>query len=155
VPYIIHGASWNRIPGDKPTAAGEINAYLEANPEWILSAERMSQQMKPEGCLNLDPDAAGILNILSSTLWTYGNRTTDISGLLSMLSRSGIPVFLGSIRSVLIEGRLRIERDPVEMAVDLQTSENELTLHLGYARGCASTTSTCLCSTNCCTRMPR
>jgi non-specific serine/threonine protein kinase len=133
-PFIISSASWNRIPGDKPTSAGDINAYLEAEPQWLQFAERLFQQTNPAGCLNLDPDAAGVLNLVAGSMAMYGSRATNLSGLLSMLARSGVPVFLAESRSDRVECRLNIEPEPVILTVDLQASDEELTLHLGYVR---------------------
>jgi len=68
----------------------------------------MFQQMNPDGCLNLNPDAISVLEILSYAMRNVWYRTNNMPMFLSTLSRLEVPVFLGSVYPAKIERRVHI-----------------------------------------------
>ena len=130
-PLIIKANKWYELAGGEKKTPQEINAFLETNKKWIKASERMFQHTNPLGCLNLDTDAASLVNILSDSM-RYGIGTSNLPMLLSMLAKFSIPMFLGSHYPEKIERRIHLLPNPIEIKIDLQNDENKLTLQAGY-----------------------
>jgi non-specific serine/threonine protein kinase len=130
-PLIIKANEWYGLAGGEKKSAQEINSFLEADKKWIKASERMYQHANPLGCLNLDNDAASLLNVLSD-ITRYGIGTSNLPMLLSMLSKFDIPVFLGSRYPDKIDRRVHILPNPIDIKIDIQNDESKLTLQAGY-----------------------
>jgi non-specific serine/threonine protein kinase len=130
-PLIIKSNEWYGLAGEEKKSPQEINAFLETNKKWIKASERMFQHTNPLGCLNLDPDAASLVNILSDSM-RYGIGTSNLPMLLSMLAKFDIPMFLGSRYPEKIERRIHLLPNPIDIKIDLQNDESKLTLQAGY-----------------------
>ncbi|HEU0296311.1 MAG TPA: DEAD/DEAH box helicase [Anaerolineales bacterium] len=131
-PVIIKSSDWYSLAGSEKRSPHEINELLETDKKWIRAGERMYQQFNPAGCLNLTAEAVSFLGVLSELGRMYGIGTSNVSMLLSMLARLDIPVFLGSLYPAKIDRRIHILPDPIDVKIDMQSDENELTLQAGY-----------------------
>lgn len=131
-PFIIKENEWYGLTNGEKKSSQEIDKFLETNQKWIKVGERMFQQMNPAGCLNLNPDAISVLEILSYAMRTYGIGTNNMPMFLSTLSRLEVPVFLGSVYPAKIERRVHILPNSVEIKIDMQSDESKLVLQAGY-----------------------
>jgi non-specific serine/threonine protein kinase len=130
-PLIIKSNEWYGLAGEEKKSPREINSFLETNKKWIKASERMFQHTNPLGCLNLDTDAASLVNILSDSM-RYGIGTSNLPMLFSMLSKFDIPMFLGSRYPEKIERRVHILPNSIDVKIDIQSDETKLTLQAGY-----------------------
>ncbi|GAB1470695.1 hypothetical protein MASR2M66_15730 [Chloroflexota bacterium] len=130
-PLIIKSNEWYGLAGEEKKSPQEINSFLETNKKWVKASERMFQHTNPLGCLNLDTDAASLVNILSDSM-RYGIGTSNLPMLFSMLSKFDIPIFIGSRYPEKIERRVYILPNPIDVKIDMQSDETKLTLHAGY-----------------------
>ena len=132
-PFIIPAAEWNRLGAGSLTSPQEIDGFLNSNQQWIRAGKRLQQQMNPAGCLNLNREAASIVNFLGQIDSIYG-ASSQMSMYLSLLSRLEIPVFLGSIYPAKLERRLHILPEPVEIDIDIWSNETRLVLQAGFQK---------------------
>jgi non-specific serine/threonine protein kinase len=130
-PLVIKSNEWYKLAGEEKKTPQEINSFLETNKKWIKAAERMFQQLNPLGCLNLDSDAASLVNILSDSM-RYGMGSSNLATLLSMLAKFDIPIFLGSRYPDKIDRRVHLLAAPIDIRIDMQSDESKLTLQAGY-----------------------
>ncbi|MBK8823148.1 MAG: SNF2 helicase associated domain-containing protein [Anaerolineales bacterium] len=133
-PFIVKANDLNSIKGQVLNTPQEVNDFLFVNQKWAKAGEKMQQQMNPEGCINLSPDAISFLNILQSVGRLYGIVSSSMSMYLSMLAKLEIPVFLGSFYPNKIDMRLHLLHDPVDINIDLQSDKSKLTLQAGFEK---------------------
>ncbi len=130
-PLIIKANEWAGLAGGEKKSPQEINAFLETNKKWIKASERMYQHTNPLGSLNLEPDAASLINIISD-ITRYGIGVNNLPMLLSMLAKFDIPMFLGSRYPDKIDRRVYLLPDLVDIKIDMHSDETKLVLQAGY-----------------------
>ena len=134
-PFIIKSSNWYSLAGGQKRSREEINEFLETNKSWIKAGERMYQSVNPMGCLNLNPEAASILNVVRNMGNIYGIGSNGLSLYLSLLAKMDVPVFLGSFYPAKVERRLHLLSHPVQIEIDMRSDENKLVLQAGFESG--------------------
>ncbi len=135
-PYTIPASAWPELTtGDADLGPQAVNALLETKRKWIQHGHSLTRAANPAGCLNLDPDAVALLNVIvNSQNPYYGQGLDTLPMLLRLLSKFDLPVFLGNTHRHKIEQRLRIWPHPVAVTVDLRRSKAGLSLLPGIDR---------------------
>jgi non-specific serine/threonine protein kinase len=131
-PFVIKAPAWYDLTQGEIESPQAINEFLQTNKKWMRAGERWSQQVNPAGCLNLAPDAVAFMGILSNAMNLYGFGYSNVAMYLSMLSKLDIPVFIGSIRSGVVDRRVHILPKPVAVNIDLHTGPAKISLRAGY-----------------------
>jgi non-specific serine/threonine protein kinase len=134
-PVYVNATSWDRIKVDKPTAPEDVNAWLQSHSQWHPHVERLLRPLGAGSCLNLDADAVAVLNTMTAAI--HGRRTGEpnFADYLSLLSRTGIPLFEGIGYPLRIQRPLRVVPRPVELEVDLSGKDGTAVLRLGTGDG--------------------
>lgn len=135
LPVYVSAASWDRIKVDKPTAPDEVNAWLEAESHWHPFIEQIHRPLDAGRCLNLDADAVAVLNTISAAIHGHRFGEPNFADYLSLLSRTGIPVFEGTRFPFRVKRPLRFVPRPVELEVDLCETGGQAVLRLGISDG--------------------
>jgi non-specific serine/threonine protein kinase len=135
LPVYVSAASWDRIKADKPTTPDEVNTWLESEPHWHPFIEQLHRPLDAGRCRNLDADAVAVLNMMSAAILGRRSGEPNFADYLSLLSRTGIPVFEGTRYPLRVQRPLRFVSRPVELEVDLRETGGKTVLRLGYGDG--------------------
>ncbi|MBA3075296.1 MAG: serine/threonine protein kinase [Anaerolineae bacterium] len=126
-PSVVKTSDWDALKINKPLPE-EINLFMDENQEWIKYYNNPYRPVKPNGCINLNPEGIEFFNFTINNLGYYG--FSSFASYLTMLARLEIPVFNLNGRGKVIE-RITILTDPVEIGAAMVRVDNQLTIQVG------------------------
>jgi len=133
-PCLVKAKNWPALhePIQVARASPEtINDLLAADHSWIHFCEEIYSQINPAGCLNLSSEASILFGFLQQYARFFGGINI-ITHYMAVLAQLGIPVIQANRSQKIVQGRLTILPEPVELQVTFTQQKGQLVLEAAF-----------------------